>query len=139
MKVIGIVGTRRRDGVDDFELVWNEFVKWYEPGDIICSGLCPKGGDRFAVNIADRLRLPKDKRMWFPAKWDDLEVPSARVRRNKWGKLYNANAGFMRNTDVAKNSDVLIPCVAPDRTGGTEDTVKKWKAFHEDHSKLRIV
>jgi len=25
------------------------------------------------------------------------------------------------------------------RTGGTEDTIRKWMKFHEDHSKLRIV
>jgi hypothetical protein len=34
-------------------------------------------------------------------------------------------AGFLRNTDIAKDADVLIAVVAADRTGGTEDTIRK--------------
>ena len=54
MKTIGIIGTRRRDTVNDFVLVEFAFFKIYEPGDRICSGLCPKGGDRFADNIPEK-------------------------------------------------------------------------------------
>lgn len=122
-KVIGIIGTRRRDSDQDFHAVYNEFSKYYEPGDKICSGLCPKGGDRFAVIIANKLGLPKDKRIWFPADW----------------KRHGRAAGFIRNTDIAKNSDILIACVAPDRKGGTEDTIKKWKKFGNDPINLVIV
>jgi len=31
----------------------------------------------------------------------------------------------VRNTLIAKDCTVLIACVAEDRTGGTEDTIKK--------------
>ena len=40
--------------------------------------------------------------------------------------MKSRGAGFVRNGDIAKDSDVLIACVAPDRTGGTEDTIKKF-------------
>jgi len=110
-KVIGVIGTRRRDDIKDFNKTLEAFNKIYKEGDSICSGLCPKGGDRFAVIIADRLGLSKDKRLWFPAEW----------------KKYGRPAGFIRNTDIAKNSDILIACVSEDRTGGTEDTIKKFK------------
>ena len=113
-KVIGVVGTRRRDKEEDFQEVWKAFGEVYEEGDSICSGLCPKGGDRFAVIIANRLGLPNDKRMWFPPDW----------------KKYGRFAGFIRNTPIAENSDILIACVSEDRTGGTEDTIKKFKKFH---------
>jgi len=126
LKTIGIIGTRRRDGKSDFLKVWEAFQDVYVPGDSICSGLCPKGGDRFAVLIANRLRLPSNKRVWHPPDWDDLEAPNARIKYNKYSKRYNANAGFARNTYIARDSDVLIACVAPDRTGGTEDTIKKF-------------
>ena len=129
MKVIGIIGTRRRDGINDYIAVLNQFIKIYEPGDAICSGLCPQGGDRFAVIIADILKLPDDKRIWFPADWNNLKAPGARIKRNKYGP-YNANAGFIRNTDIARSSDILIACVAQDRKGGTEDTISKFAAFH---------
>lgn len=122
-KVIGIIGSRRRDSVEDFKDVWKEFSRIYEKGDSICSGLCPLGGDRFAVIIADRLGLPDEKIIWFPPEWE------------KYGKI----AGFIRNTDIAKTSDVLIACVADDRTGGTEDTIKKFLKFHGEEAELILV
>lgn len=112
-KVIGIIGSRRRDSTEDFKLIEDAFLKIYEEGDKICSGLCPKGGDRFAVIIADKYNVES---IWFPAQW------------SKYGK----GAGFVRNTDIANNSDVLIACVASDRKGGTEDTIKKFLKTKQD-------
>jgi hypothetical protein len=106
-KTIGIIGTRKRDSKQDFRLVYSEFEKVYEEGDTICSGLCPKGGDRFAVILSE---MYDTKVLWFPVQW------------GKYGK----SAGFRRNTDIAENSDILIACVSPDRKGGTEDTVRKF-------------
>jgi len=111
MKTIGIIGTRRRDSEDDLLLVEVAFLSVYQPGDRICSGLCPKGGDRFAVLLAKNY---KTSTLWFPADW----------------KRYGRGAGFIRNTDIARESDVLIACIASDRTGGTEDTISKWEYFH---------
>jgi hypothetical protein len=109
-KVIGIIGTRRRNTNDDLKKVTDAFLKVYKEGDSICSGLCSKGGDRFAVILAD---LYKVKTIWYPAEW------------GKYGKI----AGFIRNSYIAKDSDVLIACVASDRKGGTEDTIKKFLAL----------
>ena len=87
------------------------FLSVYEPGDRICSGLCWTGADQFAVKLADEFGTPK---LWFPADWQ------------KHGRA----AGFIRNTDIAIQSTSLIACVADDRTGGTEDTIKKFRKFH---------
>lgn len=111
-KIIGIVGTRRRDTEKDFYLVEKEFLKFYKDGDTICSGLCPSGADRFAVLLAEKYKC---KTLWFPANW----------------KRYGRAAGIKRNTDIAKNSDILIACVAKDRKGGTEDTIKKFLKYHD--------
>ena len=113
-KIIGIIGSRSRDTNVDGKLVWETFKKVYVKGDSICSGLCSQGGDRFAVVIADWLQLPESQRLWFPADWQ------------KHGKI----AGFIRNTDIAKNSNILIACVRSNRTGGTEDTIKKFIKFY---------
>ena len=119
MKTIGIIGTRRRDAEVDFDIVRGAFLAFYKEGDTICSGLCPKGGDRFAVLLSEEFKTPV---LWFPANWE------------KFGR----GAGFIRNTDIANSSDILIACVAPDRTGGTEDTIRKFiKAKGRD--KLVIV
>lgn len=109
-KVIGIIGTRRRDSKNDFLKVEKEFLKYYKEGDIICSGLCPKGGDKFALDLSKKYNT---ETLWFPADWN----------------IHGVVAGFLRNTDIAKNSDILIACVSKDRTGGTEDTIKKYLSF----------
>jgi len=115
MKKIIIIGSRRRDRLRDFTLVRHCFLLIYEKGDMIVSGGCPKGGDRFAEIL---IKKYKTRKKIFRAKW-----------YNKDGK-YNRYAGFERNTLVAKFGDEMIACVASDRTGGTEDTITKFKAFH---------
>jgi len=47
-------------------------------------------------------------------------------------KKYGKASGFIRNDDIAKDSDVLIACVADDRKGGTEDTIKKFNHMHSN-------
>ncbi len=105
MKVIGIVGTRRRDSDSDFREVFMKFNELYESGDRLVSGGCPKGADRFAEIIAKKkglsimIHYPRDCR----------------------------GGTFVRNTLIAEDATHLIACVAPDRLGGTEDTIKKVK------------
>ena len=114
MKKIIIIGSRRRDTHSDFVKVHNCFVAIYSEGDMIVSGGCKKGGDRFAEILIKEFKTPKKI---FEAKW------------RKDGK-YNRYAGFERNTLVAKFGDEVIACVAPDRRGGTEDTIRKFEKFH---------
>lgn len=114
-KIIGIIGTRRRNTTEDYNVVLDAFLNVYEVGDWICSGGCPKGGDRFAYMIHKRLKIPY---LEFPANWD----------------AHGYSAGFRRNTDIAQHSDILIACVAEDRTGGTEDTIFKWHQIAKSKS-----
>lgn len=109
MKRIGIVGSRRRNTNADYAAVHNELNSHYEAGDWLVSGGCPQGADNFAEKIAKAQGYPI---LIFYPDWKGV------------GKY----AGFKRNTDIALNSDILIACVAEDRTGGTEDTVKKFIA-----------
>ena len=107
MKTIGIVGTRRRDSGLDKKKAHDAFMEIYEKGDRIVSGGCAKGGDRFADQFARSLGL------------------TIITHYPNWSK--GKAAGFMRNTDIARDCDVLIAVVSPDRSGGTEDTIKKTK------------
>jgi hypothetical protein len=108
MKIIGIVGSRRRNTDEDFKVVLKKFEALFEEGDWICSGGCPDGADNFAERIAKKYGIPI--LIFYP----------------NWGR-YGRGAGFVRNGEIAKHSDHLIACVASDRKGGTEDTVKKFK------------
>ena len=117
-KIIGIVGTRARDTQADLLEVATAFDSVYVPGDWICSGGCPKGGDRFAVIIHKQRAIPY---LEFPADWD------------RHGKA----AGHIRNADIAKYSDILIACVPPTsvlhggtRSGGAESTVNLFVKAH---------
>jgi hypothetical protein len=104
---IGIVGSRRRNKGSDFAALVSIFKEIYKEGDTIVSGGCPTGGDRFAQELAEKvgytitIHYPNKKRDGIPACF------------------------FIRNTKIAEDCDVLIAIVSKDRTGGTEDTVKK--------------
>jgi len=110
-KTIGIVGSRRRNNPSDYGAILTAFEMIYERGDAIVSGGCPQGGDRFAEMIARKYNLTIDngKLIIHYADWE------------RYGKA----AGMIRNAYIATDADVVIACVAADRTGGTEDTIKK--------------
>ena len=111
MKTIGIIGTRRRNTHVDYFATLDKFREVYEDGDQIVSGGCPQGGDYFAEKIAK-----------------DQQVP-IKIYYAQWKKL-GRSAGFARNGDIARDADILIAVVAADRTGGTEDSIKKFEKFH---------
>lgn len=113
MKTIGIVGSRRRDTDEDYSLTISALSKIYKNGDKLVSGGCPLGGDRFCEKIARTCEIP------------------ITIHRADW-KAYGSAAGFIRNTDIARDADILIAVVASDRKGGTEDTIKKFKGFHPE-------
>lgn len=110
-KIIAIIGSRRRNSNYDFILVERCFLDIYEEENTIVSGGCQKGGDRFAEMIAKKYDVP------------------IKIFKAHWSTFGRA-AGFIRNTDIAKCGTEVIACVASDRTGGTEDTIKKFKKFH---------
>ena len=111
MKIIGVVGSRRRNTPQDYIKVEEKFFELYEKGDWVCSGGCPEGGDHFAEEIAKHYGIPI---LIFYPNTKDLGV----------------GGYFERNTEIAKHSHVLIACVAEDRKGGTEDTIKKFTTLH---------
>jgi len=115
---IGIVGSRRRDTPSDAAVVIKAFEDIYQEGDWIISGGCPKGGDRFAEWIAKNYGIPI--LIFYP----------------NWAR-YGRSAGFIRNIPIAEYSTkALIACVAEDRTGGTEDTIKK---FRQVQTKAQLI
>lgn len=113
-RVIGIVGSRRRDSDSDFRLCLAKFQEVYKPGDKIVSGGCQKGGDRFAEIIARSKGL------------------TITIHHADWNGPDGKRAGFVRNTRIVEDCDTLIALVAEDRLGGTEDSVKKALALGKE-------
>jgi len=105
--IIGIIGSRKRDTDEDFNLVEDVFLQTYKQDDTLVSGGCPKGGDRFAEIIAKKYCIP------------------IKIHYANWS-LFGPRAGFQRNSLIASDADILIACISSDRTGGTEDTIRKF-------------
>jgi hypothetical protein len=105
---IGIIGSRRRNTATDFYAVECAFKQLYKEGFSIVSGGCPQGGDAFAEKIAKDNGIPI---LIFYPNW----------------RRYGKAAGFVRNAFIAKEADILIACVASDRKGGTENTIKHYQ------------
>lgn len=120
MKIIGVIGSRRRATTLDFKAVEEAVLNEYEVGDQLVSGGCPQGGDHFAETIAKHYQIP---------------ITIHYARWNALGK----RAGFARNTDIAEDADVLIACVAADRTGGTEHTIKEYERLKGERARVILV
>ena len=126
-KTIGVIGSRQRNEPEDLVLVTRAFLSAYEEGDSVVSGGCPKGGDRFATVICCAFGVPLHE--WLPDK--------SKLDKSLPYKAAYAKIAYARNTLIARDADVLIACVAPDRKGGTEDTIKKFllKYYPATHPK----
>ena len=120
MKIIGVVGSRRRNTPQDYLKVEEKFFELYKKGDWICSGGCATGADHFAEEIAKHHGIPI---LIFYPNTKDLGV----------------RGYFERNTEIARHSHVLIACVAEDRKGGTEDTISKFVSHQESSLRLYLV
>ena len=103
----------------------------YEPGDWICSGGCPQGADRFAEKFA------KSEGATILIVFPDY-------------KSHGRGAPIIRNTGIAKHSDIINACVMnPEdgiesvlerKTGGTEDTLRKFIKLKEHNiNKIHLV
>ena len=112
-RLIGIVGSRRRNSSTDYDLCEKKFLELYKEGDWLVSGGCPIGADNFAEKIAKKYGI------------------TILIHYPNWNK-YGKSAGFKRNGFIANDSDILISCVALDRKGGTEDTNEKFLLFKSE-------
>lgn len=107
---LGVVGSRRRDTEQDKIAVKEAVCCFVKP--TLVSGGCPRGADRFAEELAEELGL-------------EIIIFYPKVTNDK-GRWSYAKACYDRNKLIAQKSDVLIACVAPDRKGGTENTIQEF-------------
>lgn len=122
MKVI-VAGSRH---ITDYSLVSqiisNTISKYNIDVTEIVSG-CAAGPDTLAEQWALEHNIPVEP---FEAEWNNLDVPGAKIKTNKWGKQYNALAGFQRNEKMAEYADVLI-AIWDGKSYGTKDMIERAK------------
>jgi len=131
MTVIGVVGSRRRDSGEDRQLVYKTIHHLRQRiggNTILVSGGCPKGADLFAEEYAEIHRLPIIRHL----------PDQTQLREDVPKRAAYAIINYARNELIAKDADVLIACVALDRKGGTEDTIRKFKKLHPDREVILV-
>jgi hypothetical protein len=85
---------------------------------------CAPGADKLGERWAKENEVPVKP---FPAEWDNLKAEGARIKVNKWGKKYNANAGHDRNEQMAVYVGKDGGLIAMDGGSGTNDMKKRAK------------
>jgi len=131
MTVIGVVGSRRRNSGEDRQLVYKTIHHLRQRiggNTILVSGGCPKGADLFAEEYAEIHRLPIIRHL----------PDQTQLREDVPKRAAYAIINYARNELIAKDADVLIACVALDRKGGTEDTIRKFKKLHPDREVILV-
>jgi predicted Rossmann fold nucleotide-binding protein DprA/Smf involved in DNA uptake len=102
---VGIIGSRRRTDKEAIEA----FVDSLPQTDTIISGHC-RGPDLWAETRA------KERGMQTIIFKPDLS--------NTTNRIMMINAYYARNKQIAEECEVLVAFPAPDRKGGTENTIK---------------
>lgn len=119
---LAIIGSRRRNSLKDFNKLKDFLMKAKNkfPTLEIISGGCEQGADHFAELICEEFQIPI--KIFYPDKSKLPENP----KRYHFTKI-----NYERNKLIAENCDILVAMTAPDRTGGTENTIseahKLWK------------
>jgi hypothetical protein len=110
-----VAGSREYNDYDQFRDLLEEYILREFPKEtiIFITGKALIGPDDMIIRWCR-----ENGRAWteFAADWDDVSVPGAFVKRNRFGKLYNARAGHMRNAKMAEaGSHVLCfwDCSSP--------------------------
>lgn len=110
---LGIVGSRQRNSLEDKKII-KERILELKPSMLI-SGGCAVGADKFAEDFAEELGIPIT--IFYPKLIRDKTYPQQDI----------VKAMYARNKQIALESDYLIALVAPDRKGGTENTIHYFK------------
>ena len=144
--IIGIVGSRRRNSLQDELELHRKLFEIAVKHDIstddltIVTGDCDEGGDKFARRLAkdgkDAGIKLDEKKIKHPQTGEELDF-----KDHVYFNYYTMTSIFYRrNEEIAKEPlDYLIALVAPDRTGGTENTIKHFKRLHKDWKEKLII
>lgn len=120
MKTI-VAGSRSITKQEDVDYVLDRLVlEGYIGITEVVSGVA-KGVDTLGENWAEKNGIPVKQ---FRANWDNVMAPNAVVRVNRYGKKYNALAGYWRNQQMAEYADALV-AIWDGISNGTKDMIER--------------
>jgi hypothetical protein len=124
---VGVIGSRN---FNNYTLLTEKLQKLSEVTSkeitcIVSGGAW--GADLCAERYADEKGIDK---IIHHAMWDDMSEPCVK-KLNRYGKEYNALAGFKRNTLIVEDSDVVV-AFWNGKSKGTKDTINKCKKLNKN-------
>lgn len=89
---------------------YSDFKKLEATLNDLYPALIIQGGATGADSLArEYSKIKKIKCQTYEANWDDLSQPDARIKKTKFGKSYDAQAGHRRNHKMlSENQDALV-------------------------------
>lgn len=133
MMKLGIIGSRRRNTKEDKKIVLRCVLK-LKPESIV-TGDCPKGGDKFAREVGRLLNIPVDVK--YKKDKDGNRLKYGVSKHTFITSCYRRNYEIAK--ELSKKKDRLFALVAPDRAGGTENTITYFKYLYDDWNERLII
>lgn len=132
--VVVVFGSRKFRDKETFSACLTGFIvdNNFRPDDTVFVSGMADGPDKLIIEWCK-----ENGWRWseFPAAWDDLTVPGARIKKNAAGHEYNALAGFTRNQEMANVSNYGLG-FWDGHSPGTQDMITR---CHEKKMKLRLI
>ena len=125
---VGIVGSRRyenRKKIKDFIF---ELRRKFGNDLIVISGGCKNGADRYAKKYALELDVQYEE---YPP-FHEIHNLYCVLPENLYGREYSVSNYFVRNKQIAKNSDIIVGFIPENaESSGTASTLKYAKKFNK--------
>lgn len=114
---IAIVGTREFNDYSILKDIMTSLFSGINIVEIISGGA--KGVDTLAKRYAEEKDIPLKE--FLPA-WDNIDRKGAIVKVNRWGKKYDAGAGFRRNQLIIERANVIL-AIWNGKSKGTKSSI----------------
>ena len=113
-----IAGGRDFNNYELLKQKCNEFLKDIKDEIVIISGKA-NGADTLGEQYAKENGYEIEE---YPAQWNDLTAEPCKIKHNRYGKPYNALAGFNRNKLMVDSANLVI-AFWDNKSNGTRDTI----------------
>lgn len=114
---IAVIGSRNFTDYQKANSFLNEFNNSIPIGKIVSGGA--QGADKIGVRWAKENNLSFQE---LVPDWNNVNVVPCKVKYNKFGKPYNALAGFNCNKIIVDSCDIVV-AFWDGRSSGTKDSI----------------
>jgi len=121
--IVAIIGSR---SFENYELLKFKLLPYKASITKIVSGGA-LGADKLGEIFAKEFNIPTEI---FEAEWENFAEP-CKIKKNSYGKEYNALAGFNRNTKIIEKAN-LVAVFWDGKSPGTRDSMKKAHQMKKD-------